>query len=513
MALPATGWEPGKTASHLLNRLAFGASPADRQRLLDVGPEQWVGEQLVTAPDDALEARLDRYPAARLTVAEAYARFPPLAELFKQFKLDKDDERDKDRLRAMVGKENLPRELILEATGAKLTRAVWSKNQLEEVLVDFWFNHFNVSAEKGRVRWMFAAYEREAIRPFVFGKFEDMLLATARHPAMLFYLDNWLSAREGFNLKEVRELRRSRLVKGKDTRLGLNENYARELLELHTLGVNAGYTQDDVREAARALTGWSIELRRLDDDFGEFAYRDVMHDKGEKNVFGLRLAPGGRMDDGAALLGYLAHHPKTAEFIALKLCRKFVADDAPAACVARASSEFLRTGGDLKATYLAIITSPEFWSEGAFAQKTKTPLEFVASAIRATADLQEVSLPLGRALNTLGQPLYRAQPPTGWPETADAWVNAGALVTRINFGLSLARGQLRGAVPVLPAAEANVDATIDRVARSILGGPPSASTRATLHRALEPKEENATMEPDVALIAGLLVGSPEFQKQ
>ena len=334
---------------------------------------------------------------------------------------------------------------------------------------------------------------------------------------MLFYLDNWLSAREGFDLKSVPALRRSKLVQGKDTRLGLNENYARELLELHTLGVDAGYTQQDVREAARALTGWSIELRRLDDDFGEFAYRDAMHDRGAKQIFGLSIPTGGRMDDGAALLHYLAHHPKTAQFLATKLCRKFVADDAPAACVQRVSAEFLRTGGDLRATYVSLFTAPEFWSDAAYAQKTKTPLEFIASALRATAELREVSLPLGRALNNLGQPLYRAQPPTGWPETADAWVNAGALVSRINFGLSLARGQVRGVWPILPPAQGGVDATIDRVSLAVLGGPPSPATRATLLRALKPKDDGVMdpegSPPDVALIAGLLLGSPEFQKQ
>jgi uncharacterized protein (DUF1800 family) len=499
ISLPNTGWPKEKVTSHLLNRLAFGASAADRARLTDVGAQRWVAEQLTPAPDPELAARLERYPAASLSVAEAYQRFPPLAQLARQMRLDLKDDTDKAELRAMVRPENLPRELLLEASAAKLTRAVWAKNQLEEVLVDFWFNHFNVSAEKGRVRWMVAAYEREAIRPFVFGKFENMLLATARHPAMLFYLDNWLSSREGAK------------ARGRST--GLNENYARELLELHTLGVDAGYTQNDVREAARALTGWSIELRRLDDDFGEFAYRDAMHDKGEKEIFGLKLEAGRRMEDGAALLHYLAHHPKTAQFLATKLCRKFVADVAPAGCVERVAAEFLRSGGDLHATYVALFTGPEFWSDAAFAQKTKTPLEFVASAIRATAELREVTLPLGRALNTLGQPLYRAQPPTGWPETADAWVNAGALVSRINFGLALARGQVRGTWPMLPAAQqGDVDATIDRVALTILGAPPSESTRATLHRALAPKEDEV-VEPDVALIAGLLLGSPEFQKQ
>ena len=452
---------PAAILKVLLERIGYGVLPAELAKAQAIGYDAYLDEQLSDSAgfEDSLDAFVQsRCPVETLTSAQLWAYSDVTA--------------------------------LAQAQEAMMWRAMKSGFQLYQRMVEFWNDHFNLFGGKPGLWNLLPVDRRTVIRAHALDSFPALLRASTKSAAALYYLDNQLS-----------------------TAAHPNENYARELLELHTLGVNAGYTQDDVREAARALTGWSIELRRLDDDFGEFAYRDVMHDKGEKNVFGLRLAPGGRMDDGAALLGYLAHHPKTAEFIALKLCRKFVADDAPAACVARASSEFLRTGGDLKATYLAIITSPEFWSEGAFAQKTKTPLEFVASAIRATADLQEVSLPLGRALNTLGQPLYRAQPPTGWPETADAWVNAGALVTRINFGLSLARGQLRGAVPVLPAAEANVDATIDRVARSILGGPPSASTRATLHRALEPKEENATMEPDVALIAGLLVGSPEFQKQ
>ena len=399
--------------------------------------------------------------------------------------------------------DELPRQLLVEATQAKLIRTITSKRQLEEVLVDFWFNHLNVSAEKNRTRWMVTAYERDVIRPHVLGKFRDLLGASARHPAMLWYLDNWMSVRDGFEPPRRR----------KNGGNGLNENYARELLELHTLGVEAGYTQDDVREAARVLTGWSVDVRPQSARLDQFVFRPATHDPGEKKVFGLTLNGGGQAE-GEQLLDFLARHPATARHVARKLCQRFVSDEPAPELVERVAAAFLSTDGDLKATVQSIFESPEFWSEGARGSKTKTPLEFVASSIRAVGALDEAQQPLARALESLGQPLYRCNPPTGYAEIATPWISAGALVTRINFGLALATGRVKGVALALPAAAATADATIDALSLRILGRPPSPATRATLLQTVTAREEDGEARPvDPAIVAGLLLGSPEFQHQ
>ncbi len=500
---PDVAWSGQQVAQHLLNRAAFGPSFADREAIAQSGPEAWLRAQLTPGKDEAMEARLANFKTLAMDIDEAYRAYPPLQKRAREEGVAKDDV----KAMALRYRDELPKQVVLEATQARLLRAVGSRRQLEEVLVDFWFNHFNVSAEKGRTRWMVTAYERDAIRPFVLGRFRDLLGATAKHPAMLFYLDNWLSTREGFRLRRMAGA-------GGQKVFGLNENYARELLELHTVGVDAGYTQGDIREAARALTGFSLELREDDDDFGGFVYRDAAHDKGAKSVFGLSLPAGGGQDDGETLLDHLALHPATAHFLAFKLCRRFVSDTPPPLLVDRVAAEFLRTGGDLTATYLAIFSSSEFWDDATYAAKTKTPFEFIVSAVRATGTLESAEQPLGRALDALGMPLYRAQPPTGYAETSEAWVNAGALVSRINFGLKLAKGQVPGVQLSLPEAHGSADDVIDALALQLLGHAPSDATRLTLKRALgEPEADGERRKPDTGLLAGLLLGSPEFQKQ
>jgi uncharacterized protein (DUF1800 family) len=424
---------------------------------------------------------------------------------------------------AKLNADELPRQLLVELTQAKLLRAANSRRQFEEVLVDFWFNHFNVSAEKGRVRWMVNAYEREAIRPHVFGRFRDVLGATAKHPAMLWYLDGWLSVREGFSLKlGARKKTQAPVVMmeedddenapeplGTGRALGLNENYARELLELHTVGVSAGYTQDDVREAAKALTGWSLEVRPRQAKFGQFVFRPLAHDDGARRVFGLELPAGLGQQHGEQLLDFLARHPATARHLATKLCQRLVSDTPPPALVERVAAVFLRTDGDLSATYRAIIESPEFWSADAIASKTRTPLEFVVGAIRAVGTLDEVQRPLATALDQLGQPLYRCAPPTGYREEGAAWVSAGGLVARINFGLKLAAGRIPGVVVALPPKET----PLDTLAQSILGRPASEATLATVRRALAAEDEVDERRDDRSKVVGLLLGAPEFQRQ
>ncbi len=474
-----------------------------------MSPGGWLRDQLKGGGDDALEAGLARdYPTLKLSAAEALKQFPSIGERAKEMGIKADAE-NKEQLREMIAAKpyELPRQLVLELTQAKLMRAVKSRAQLEEVLVDFWFNHFNVSAEKGKVRWLLPSYERDAIRPFVFGKFRDMLAATARHPAMLIYLDNWMSVREGLKIPQMKKA------------AGLNENYARELMELHTVGVEAGYTQADVREAARVLTGWSLDLKQKDDDYGEFRYRPLAHDTGEKNVFGLHLDAGGGQDDGERLLDYLARHPATAHHLAKKLCQKFVADDPPAALVDRVAAVFLKTDGDLRAVYTEIFTSREFWSDDAYAAKTKTPLELVVSSVRAVGELTLVMPALAGAIESMGQPLYRAQPPTGYSEEAARWVSAGALVSRINFGLKLAQNKVPGVqVPFVSLPSGAAEPVVNALSVRLLGGPASTTTKHTLLAAIGPREEEMLEDGekrsvDPRTVAGLLIGSPEFQKQ
>jgi uncharacterized protein (DUF1800 family) len=386
-------------------------------------------------------------------------------------------------------------------------------------MVDFWFNHFNVFVGKGQTRLYLSEYEREAIRPHVFGKFRDLLGATAQSPAMLFYLDNWQSsAPEGSATTAPDRMRMRPGQFGRPGRMppigrprpaaapeqaaqkrrprGVNENYARELMELHTLGVDGGYTQKDVQEIARAFTGWTIANPRQG---GGFHFEPRMHDDGEKMVLGHHIKAGGGQKDGEQVLDILAAHPSTARFIATKLARRFVADDPPAALVDRAAARFRDTGGDIREVVRTIVTSPEFFAPAAYRAKVKTPFEFVASAVRATSAEASDAQVLVQTLRTLGMPLYGCQPPTGYADRADAWVNTGALLNRMNFAVSLTGGRMRG-VQTSPAGdlEAARDAFVDQV----LAGDLSAATRSTVAK--------ATQTPQVV---ALLVGSPEFQRR
>ena len=423
-------------------------------------------------------------------------------------------------------------QILEDLTQARVVRAVASEHQLEEVLVDFWFNHFNVFVGKGEVRVYLTEYEREAIRPYVLGSFRDMLGAVAESPAMLYYLDNYRSvdpkamgrqadALEGrMRQAEARGMLRGR-GRGRGMAVpppnpqqrnqtpaeriqqlrnrGLNENYARELMELHTLGVDGGYTQADVIAVARAFTGWTIDRPR---DGGSFMFDGAVHDTDSKVVLGKTINAGGKRD-GEQVLDMLAAHPATATFIATKLARRFVADEPPAALVQRAAKVFLNTKGDLREVTRAIVTSPEFFSAEARRAKVKTPLEFVASAVRVSGANVVNPQQLVTALKTLGMPLYGAQPPTGWGDSAEDWINTGALLNRLNFALQLAGGQLRGVrVNVRSLAPNTSEASRNAVVNTLLLGVASDATRGTLAKAESPQQ----------LIA-LTLGSPEFQKR
>ncbi len=391
---------------HALSRLTYGARPGDVERVRAMGVSAWIDRQLRprTIDDSATDRALVELTTLQMPISEALREFPrPDPKLRAKIA---NGEMSRQEMQALYPMDKRPARIATELQAAKVVRAVTSERQLEELMVDFWFNHFNVFAGKGDVRWYVSAYEREAIRPYAMGKFPDLVRATAYHPAMLFYLDNWLSARPDF----VVPVGPNRGRKG-----GLNENYARELMELHTLGVDGGYTQKDVAEVARAFTGWTIDRPQTD---GHFIFRRGMHDGGEKIVLGQRIPAGGGRDDGERVIEILTRHPATARFIATKLVRRFVSDTPPPALVARVAGTYTSTGGDISAMLRTIVESPEFFSEDAYRAKIKKPFEFVASAVRALGGTTDATggMALARASAEIGEPLYQAQPPTGYAD-------------------------------------------------------------------------------------------------
>ena len=369
---------------------------------------------------------------------------------------------------------------------AKIYRAIYSNRQLEEVLTDFWFNHFNVYLDKGADHYLVTSYERDAIRPHVLGRFRDLLEATAKSPAMLFYLDNWQSVTPKVAVRTGR------------TR-GLNENYARELLELHTMGVDSGYTQKDIVEVARCFTGWTIREPRRG---AAFEFNPRVHDPGEKTVLGVKIPAGGGIEDGYKVLDILAHQPATARFISRKLAVKFVADNPPQAVIDQMAAVFQKTDGDLREVIKAMLNSKEFWSQGAYRAKVKSPLEIVASAARATGADVDFAVILANKVAELGQPLYRKQEPTGYSNSGEEWVNSAALLARMNFALALTANKLPG----VKVDQHRFDGDPGDVARSLLLTDASAQTREAIDKGIAEQK-------DPAVIAGLIIGSPEFQRR
>jgi uncharacterized protein (DUF1800 family) len=628
-------------AIHALNRLTFGPRPGDVERVLALGVDNWIAQQLAPSQidDRALEARLAPYRTLRMSPAEMVENFPPsqvlkavaegklpmprdpqlkavyaaglarlndkqakknekaaqnadlLAmnpdELTPSMKEQRQSARDHARARALDLMEQPPetrtqtlaamdaderrgfwralsqddrerltadttpqqRELLLsldnpvavvngELMQAKLLRAAYSERQLQEVMTDFWFNHFNVFIGKGADRYMVTAYERDVIRPHALGNFRELLLATAKSPAMLWYLDNWQSV--GPNSQAA--------ARGKNNGKpapGLNENYAREVMELHTLGVNGGYTQKDVTELARVLTGWTLEEPRLG---GGFVFREPRHEPGDKTVLG-RLFHENGMREGEAALEMLARQPATARFISTKLAQRFVSDAPPASLVDAMAKTFLDTDGDIKAVLRSMLRAPEFWDKSTYRAKVKTPLEFMVSAIRAIGAEITRSQALTDALNRMGMPLYGAQPPTGYAMQAQSWVNSGALLSRMNFALGLGTGKLNGVridalrmdaakmgAPVdaaklpgarapgnaaLPAAgaQAPADAELSALEEMLVAGGVSAETHRTIARQMNDpqiagrKLDDPPKPLNQGALAGLILGSPEFQRR
>ena len=524
VTLPKSALSEEQQITHALNRLGYGPRPGDVERVRQMGLARWMERQLEPGriADDRLEAALQAYPTLTMPVPELVRGYPePDQKLLARIQ---SGEMSPQEMRAVAPLEKRPVRIPAELQAAKLTRAVLSERQLEEVMTDFWFNHFNVDARKGAVKWMIADYERTAIRPHALGKFRDLLLATAHHPAMLFYLDNWMSTRADLVVP-------TGPLKGQ--KRGLNENYAREIMELHTLGVEGGYTQQDVIEVARAFTGWTIDRPR---EHGTFLFRPGAHDNGAKRVLGQSLPAGGGEQDGVRVIDILSRHPSTARFIATKLARRFVSDEPPPALVERAAATFRDTDGDIRRVVVTIVTSPEFFSAEAYRAKIKTPLEVVASSVRAldgelappgAAGAQQVGggLALAQQVNKLGEPLYQQQPPTGYPDVAEAWVNTGALLNRMNFALGLTANRVPGVRVDLSRAVGSADRrkpeqVLDALLRSVLQGQATSQTRSVLAAQLDdPEITRATRDDrgpantDVEKLAALVLGSPEFQRR
>ena len=561
---------------HALDRLTFGPRPGDVARVKKIGLKKWVFEQLHPdrlSENPVLESHLAALESLRMTPLETLQHYPapqmiraiangkqPMpddlllrasverfmtrykikpeaaelepvrtleevlspAELGvvrannnqeekRQLLISMPPDRVEDMLIAMKPGERLRlfapapsairREIFLlngpqqvvayDLLDAKVLRAVESTRQLAEELDDFWFNHFNVFYEKGADRFLIPEYERLAIRPNVLGQFRDLLEATAKSPAMLFFLDNFESVRPDLDANDPK----------RKVKRGLNENYGRELMELHTLGVDGGYTQKDVTEVARCFTGWTIRAPR---EGGGFFYNDKLHDKGEKIVLGHVIKAGGGIDDGEQVLDILARHPSTAHFISKELAQRFVADNPPEALVNRMAQTFLATNGSIREVMKTMLDAKEFWSEGAYRAKVKSPFEMVVSSARALDANVIDGWALANQVGTLGEPLYRKLEPTGYSNLGSEWVNSAALLGRMNFALQLAQNHVES----VKVDVSRFGDDPNEVAKRLMFRAMSQQTRAAIDKALEDSKQK-----NPALVAALVIGSPDFQKR
>ncbi|HEX8845908.1 MAG TPA: DUF1800 domain-containing protein [Pyrinomonadaceae bacterium] len=646
---------------HVLNRLGFGARPGDVERVKAMGLDRYIEQQLYPEKidDSVAQAKVKNLEAIRLSTPELFAKYPQpnlllramersgqvpkeLAAIVEARKngqaaqnapaaapkmddggamakpegMPKEDQAADNNaeyrraIRDYYIKNGLrpPQQLMAELQASRILRAVYSERQLQEVLVDFWTNHFNVFAGKGADRWLLVSYDRDTIRPNTLGKFYDLLKATAESPAMLFYLDNFQSVSPNANMRGgglggqrpqaqrrnlmdllmgggMRRNQQARQQPGagganmpdpqqaqQRQRRGINENYARELMELHTLGVDGGYTQKDVQEVARCFTGWTIfqprgaaALMGMGDGSraGQFYFNPRLHDDGEKVVLGHKIPAGGGVKDGLMVLDILARHPSTAKFIATKLARRFVSDNPSPALVERVAAAFTKSDGDIRETLRAIFTSPEFNSAEAYRAKIKRPFELAISAIRTLGGETNGAPAIHQWIARMGQPLYGYQTPNGYPDVAENWVNTGALLERLNFGLALASNRIPGTrIDLARFAgdskdSANMERAMDRFLDVIVQGDVSPRTKATLLKQLKEPLPAATAaappqaaqmnamdddmmrpnrpnggggrrgqqgqvamvdlsrvsNPELVKVVGLILGSPEFQRQ
>jgi len=650
---------------HALNRLGFGARPGDVARVKAMGLDNYINQQLnpQKISDTVADAKVKDLSTLTMTTAQLYEKFPQPGLLLKQLEQRGElpaelaaarDNRVKGGANAAAGQapanqsksgdamemtagdakkdvanpnENanplqdpkyrqalreyyqqhglqLPQRIAAELQASRILRAVYSERQLQEVMVDFWTNHFNVFAGKGADRWLLTSYDRDTIRPNAIGKFSDLLLATAQSPAMLFYLDNFQSVspdaqlgpragqggpnqqrrgpfgglRQQYpNATQQGQQQPPNAQQQRQQRRGINENYARELMELHTLGVDGGYTQKDVQEVARCFTGWTIFAPRgagaatqamlngpradmLRENAGKFFFNPRAHDDGEKIVLGHKIPAGGGFKDGLMVLDILAHSPATAKFVATKLVRHFVSDNPPAGLVDRVAAAFTRSDGDIRETLRAIFFSPEFNSPEAYRAKIKRPFELTISAIRTLGGETTGGPQLQQWIARMGEPLYGFQTPNGYSDTAESWVNTGGLLERLNFGLTLASNGIPGTRVDLKQFVTNAGGqslsktqVMDRFLDLIVAGDITPKTKEALLRQLNeqsalvvpalrpeatrmndstggemmdqqpplrPRQQgqqlaraDASITDPVTKIVGLILGSPEFQRQ
>lgn len=542
-----------QAAAHLLSRFTYGARPGDVEKVVDLGLEKWFSLQLQgNLPEDSLSTILSHFDAINLTNEQVVNNFPRAPKILRMAIQDGVINKDsvnntgskeyRDLLQAYMQQKGFKpvQELYRQFINQKILRAAHSNNQLRELLTDFWFNHFNVSVTKNDCAEFIPAYERDVIRPNVDGHFEDLLLATAKSPAMLLYLDNFSSAGTNTALQGNQRLQQTvatqlaqqmgpdaaaKIQKAKNAQ-GLNENYAREVMELHTLGVDGGYTQSDVTQAARVLTGWTVypisdygqsaQIKKLIDRIGEdklaqqgfvhdgdFLFAANRHDNGEKTVLGKTFPANHGYDEGLDLLKMLAHHPSTAKFISKKLAIRFVSDNPPQSLIDKMANTFTRTNGDIKQVLITMASSPEFWSNESLRQKTKSPFELTISAVRSLN--AEISQPyqLFAWLTRMGQKMYYYQAPTGFPDRGQYWINTGSLLNRMNFGLALASGRIPGVRVNLLALNnghepESAEQALVTYSRLIL---PERDVSATVER-LKPLLNDPNLEGKVSAAAG-----------
>ena len=543
---PKTKLTKDQQIAQLLSRLTFGARPGDLERVKQMGIDTYLKQQLEpdTIDDSALDTRLAKLPTLSLatpTIAELYNPPKPKPTPLPSPNVEKNETAATANAEMQEAKPSPtpkpkptpppknPGMVVNELQRAKLLRAVYSERQLYEVMVDFWENHFSIFANKDADRLLLTGFDREAVRPFAMGNFRDLLGATAHSPAMLYYLDNWTSS----------VLRKYPATKDRPARQsgGINENYARELMELHTLGVNGGYTQKDVQEVARCFTGWTI---RKPNDEGVFIYNPALHDNGEKTVLGVKIAAGGGIADGERVLDILASHPSTARFIATKMARRFLGDEPPKAVVDRAARVFLTTNGSITETLKSIITSPAFFSPAAYRNKVRSPFEYVAAALRITNAETDADRPILSWISRMGQPVYGRVTPDGYPDMSTEWLSNNDLLTRFNFAGALATNSIKGTKVDTKKLLENTDASDplkveEALSRLILTNAITDHTKAALEKVAKDakarkdgeveraalagtmalaEQKPAAKQPNYVLeILGLVLGTPEFQRK
>jgi uncharacterized protein (DUF1800 family) len=575
--------------AHVLARLTFGARPGDFERVKTIGINEFIRQQLDSdsADDVAVQARLRRLPTLGMATPVIFEQYTPpkpvaspspapakspdktAANSIPQIGSEKTNT---NAMSALPANESMkpgeamqkpeqsgqkqdagampaqpaaspkptpppknPQMVVTELQRASLLRAVYSERQLYELMVGFWENHFSIFANKDDDRYLLTSYDRDTIRPFAMGRFRDLLGATAHSPAMLFYLDNWRSS--------VARPYPATKTKPAGVDGGLNENYARELMELHTLGVDGGYTQKDVQEVARCFSGWTIQKPNEE---GLFLYRPGLHDNGEKIVLGHKIPAGGGIADGERVLDILATQPATAHFIATKLARRFISDDPPPSVIDRAAAVFLKTDGSIREILRAIVTSPEFFSPATYRAKVRSPFEYVAAAMRALNAETDGDRPVLDAIGRMGQPVFGRITPDGYADRADQWLSSGAMIARFNFANALATNRIKGtsievSKLLLSVDQANKDSVAAQLIQLTVFGDVSSGTRAALEKTARsgsainpvaptpppaanvsvgysgtgtpPQTASPPVTPYISELITLLIGSPEFQQR